>query len=566
MDIPNFPNRTFAVMDNLPFLERLPDESVDLINIDPPFGKMEAFRREAKPPITEIEKAEERALFLAHGLSLDDEQQRKQLMVEGGSLVDDIFTWGNDVSGNHSHKAFYDRIAAAEDGSMASRVHRVIEAVREIAGDNQAAYVCFMAVRLVHCHRVLKPTGSIYVHCDWKSDSHLRMLLDAIFGVGAANPRNRQQAGHRNVIAWCYTGPGSPGMRQFNRKHDTILWYSKGSQWTFNRDDVRVPHKDGGPHAGGFPGASREPNDPSYGKEGKVPETWWVMPIAPRFKSQYMGYATQKPLDLAKRIIEASSNPGDLVMDLFAGCATTLVAAEVTGRHWIGCDWAYRAWTMNKRRFVSIPDEHGGPMRLSGTTDVTLRALGLEGAQIPFLESVTIGPPDLEGLPSYSIEGMELAVASASRRDPTWTGLYSKDEAKEIMLREFGPVCWGCAWAPTLPNGQPDMSYLHVDHSLARHHGGDDELANLGLLCPRCNGRKGSREIGIAELRAENDADGLIYGTLAELQADIPLVRWQQRARELMDKHPRSGVGADALGEESSWLGQRFYGRARGLF
>ena len=92
---PNFANRTFAVMDNLPFLERLPDESVDLISIDPPFGKMESFRREAKPPITEIEKAEEKALFDAHGLSLDDEQQKKQLMVEGGSLVDDIFTWGS---------------------------------------------------------------------------------------------------------------------------------------------------------------------------------------------------------------------------------------------------------------------------------------------------------------------------------------------------------------------------------------------------------------------------------------------------------------------------------------
>ncbi len=175
---------------------------------------------------------------------------------------------------------------------------------------------------------------------------------------------------------------------------------------------------------------------------------------------------------------------------------------------------------------------------------MTLRALGLEGAQIPFLESVTIGPPDLEGLPSYSIEGVELAVASATRRDPTWTGLYSKDEAKEILLAEFGPVCWGCAWEPTLPNGRPDKSYLHVDHSLARHHGGDDELANLGLLCPRCNGRKGSREIGIAELRVENDADGLIYGTLAELLQAIPLVRWQQRARQLMDKHPDAGGGA----------------------
>ena len=535
---PNFPNRTFAVMDNLPFLERLPDESVDLISIDPPFGKMEAFRREAKPPITEDEKAEEKALFLAHGLSLADEQQQKRLMVEGGSLVDDIFTWDNDVSGNRSHKAFYDRIEAAESGSMARRVHRVIEATRETAGDNQAAYVCFMAVRLVHCYRVLKPTGSIYLHCDYKSDSHLRMLMDAIFGADNL----------RNEIVWAYTGPGSPRIRQFNRKHDIILWYSKGSQWTFNRDNVRVPYKDPKqrPRAVYDTGNAFDPAEiEKMRKRGKVLETWWAdIAIAARSR-QNTGYATQKPIDLARRIIEASSNPGDLVVDVFAGCATTLVAAEVTGRRWIGCDWAYRAWTMNKRRFVSIPDEHGGPMRLTGTTDTTLRALGLEGAQIPFLESVTVGPPDIEGLPAYSIEGVELAVASATRRDPTWTGRYSKEEAKEIMLAEFGPVCWGCAWEPTLPNGEPDVSYLHVDHSLARHYDGSDELTNLGLLCPRCNQRKGSREIGIAELRAENDAGNLIYGTLAALQTRIPLVRWTDRARAKMDERPRLlAVGA----------------------
>ena len=100
MSEPNFPNRTFAVMDNLPFLERLPDESLDLISIDPPFGKMETFRREAKPPITEEEKAEERDLFLKHGRGLDDRQHLMQLMVEGGSKVDDIFTWDDDISGN----------------------------------------------------------------------------------------------------------------------------------------------------------------------------------------------------------------------------------------------------------------------------------------------------------------------------------------------------------------------------------------------------------------------------------------------------------------------------------
>ena len=141
----DFSNRTFAVMDNLRFLRSLPGESVDLISIDPPFGKMDTFTSEAKPSITRAERCEERDLFLAHGLSLADEQQRKQLMGEGGSLVDDTFTWDNDVSCNRSHKDFYDSIEDAVSGSMARRIHRVIEAVRETAGDNQAAYICFMA-------------------------------------------------------------------------------------------------------------------------------------------------------------------------------------------------------------------------------------------------------------------------------------------------------------------------------------------------------------------------------------------------------------------------------------
>ena len=379
---PNFPNRTFAVMDNLPFLERLPDESVDLISIDPPFGKMETFRREAKPPITEEEKAEERDLFFKHGLSLDDRQHLMQLMVEGGSKVDDIFTWDDDISGNRSHKAFYDRIEAAEAGSMARRVHRVIEATRETAGDNQAAYICFMAVRLVHCYRVLKPTGSIYVHCDYKSDSHLRMLMDAIFGT-----RN-----FGNEIVWCYTGNSVP-KKNFQAKHDTILFYAKSESSSFSLPKApysestlrRYNHVDDDGRRYKM-SSLRSGLEKVYAKDGKPMEDWWSdIPVVRGRRST--GYSTQKPLELARRIIEASSNPGDLVADLFAGCATTLVAAEVTGRRWLGCDWAYRAWTMNKRRFVSIPDGYGGPMRLTGTTEATLRALGLEGAQIPPLES-----------------------------------------------------------------------------------------------------------------------------------------------------------------------------------
>ena len=143
-------------------------------------------------------------------------------------------------------------------------------------------------------------------------------------------------------IIWCYTGPGSPGMRQFNRKHDTLFWYSKGDTWAFNKERIRTPHRDGAPHQGGF--KMTEDERVAYGKLGKIPETWWTerkgngLTIASRQKKQYVGYPTQKPLALYERIIRASSNEGDMVLDPFCGCATTLIAAERLKRQWVGID------------------------------------------------------------------------------------------------------------------------------------------------------------------------------------------------------------------------------------
>lgn len=523
----NFPNRTFAVMDNLRLLEAMPDESVDLISIDPPFGKMEPYRRKAKPPITEFEKAEERDLFRTHGLSLDNPQHKKQLMVEGGSKVDDIFTWNGDISSEPSHQRFYGRIERADEGSMARRVHRVIEAVRETVGDNQAAYICFMAVRLVHCHRVLKDTGSVYVHCDYKSDSHLRMLLDAIFG----------HEKFRNGIAWCYSGGGIP-RKDFPRKHDTILRYTKSDDYIFNVE--RKPYKENTQEVGIHSTYSGPDNKIDLARGTPITDWWTDIPTVTGWSPQRTGYATQKPLDLAKRIIEASSNPGDLAVDLFAGCATTLVAAEVTGRRWLGCDWAYRAWTMNKRRFVANPEEYGGPMRLTDTTDATLRALGLEGAQMALVQSQTIGPPDIADLPSHEIDWAKLAVAESRRVDRTWAGRYTKAEAKDMMLDAWGVICWGCGWEPMMPDGvTPNPFYLQVDHSLARSLGGEDELYNLGLLCPECNARKSSREMEILELRLENAERNAIHMSLAELNKRVPLLRVRKWARVKMDERPR---------------------------
>ena len=118
-----------------------------------------------------------------------------------------------------------------------------------------------------------------------------------------------------------------------------MFWYSKGKTWTLNRDEVRIPHKDGGPHAGGFKGAKLAPNDQSYGRKGKVPESWWTgIAIAPRSSTEYLGYPTQKPRALLERIIRASSKPGDIVLDPFCGCGTAVDAALRLKRQFVGID------------------------------------------------------------------------------------------------------------------------------------------------------------------------------------------------------------------------------------
>ena len=196
-------------------------------------------------------------------------------------------------------------------------------------GRSMLSYLTMMTPRLELMRELLKPTGSIFLHCDHSAGHYLSVAMDAVFGMES----------RRNDIHWCYTGPGSPGMRQLNRKSDYIFWHSKGDSWTFNAGAVRVPHKDGGPHAGGFRGAKVGPQDEKYARQGKILENWWtdISPVG-RLRHERLGYPTQKPLKLLRRIVEMASNPGDLVLDPFCGCGTTLAACVETGRECVGMD------------------------------------------------------------------------------------------------------------------------------------------------------------------------------------------------------------------------------------
>jgi DNA modification methylase len=202
-------------------------------------------------------------------------------------------------------------------------------------------YLDMLYPRLVLMHRLLAPTGTLYLHLDWHANAYARVLLDEIFGVQKL----------LNEIIWVYHGP-SPIRRAYNRKHDTILAYTRGEDYTFNVDAVRQPYDpvtvktfESSPKAG----FGKVPNL----ERGKVPEDWWYFPVVARLHSERTGYPTQKPEALIERIILASSNPGDTVADFFCGSGTAAVVAERLGRRAIANDAAWRAIHTTRSRLVS---------------------------------------------------------------------------------------------------------------------------------------------------------------------------------------------------------------------
>ncbi len=207
-------------------------------------------------------------------------------------------------------------------------------------------YIQFLYERLSLMHRLLTPTGTLYLHLDWHADAYARLLLDEIFG-----------AEHfLNEIIWTYHGP-SPIRSAFNRKHDTILAYTKSDKYTFNADAVRVPYDPTTVKT--FASSSKA----GFGKipdlkRGKVPEDWWYFPVVARLHNERTGYPTQKPEALLERIILASSNPGDLVADFFCGSGTTPLVAARHKRRFLASDATFRAIHTARTRLVrekSVP-------------------------------------------------------------------------------------------------------------------------------------------------------------------------------------------------------------------
>ena len=226
-------------------LKEIPDESVDLIYIDPPFNSNRNY---------------------------------------------EVF-WGD----SQEKRAFEDRFGDA------------------------TAYIDYMQPRVIEMYRVLKKTGSFYYHCDWHASHYVKIMLDQVFGFN----------NFLNEIIWSYDF-GGRSKEFWPRKHDAIFFYTKSKTWTFNFANLpRIPYK-GKMH--------QYRGDVEAKKDGKTPTDVWNIPIINTMAKERLGYPTQKPLSLLERIVAASSNKGDVVLDAFCGCGTALVAAHKLGRKWIGID------------------------------------------------------------------------------------------------------------------------------------------------------------------------------------------------------------------------------------
>ena len=460
---PNFASGTVWTGDNLHVLRGMNSECVDLIYLDPPFNS----NRSYEAPIGSR----------AAGAAFKD-------------------AWTLDDVDVHEHGELADRNPAA---------YSVIEAARQAHGKSMQAYLIMMAVRLLEMRRVLKPKGSIYLHCDPTASHYLKLLMDGIFG-------------HRcfvNEIVWKRTSAHN-AKKGWGPVHDTILFYGcPNFLWNrtfqpydpeyvekfYRHRDAKGRYRIGDltaaePRTGesGMPWRGIDPGSRHWAPSRSFPggET---LPVSthtaldaldnmgrihwpkvrgggkPGFKrylhempgsavqdvvtdirplshaaKERTGYPTQKPLTLLDRIIRASSDPGDMVLDPFCGCATALVAASRLGRQWAGIDLSPLAVKLVNERVAADQGLFGGAV----TPDK---------------------PPkrtDLGNLPNYRTHRHRL---------------YGEQEG----------VCIGC-------NTHFPFRVMEVDHIVPRSQGGTDHADNLQLLCSGCNRSKGGRTM--AEWRA----------------------------------------------------------------
>jgi site-specific DNA-methyltransferase (adenine-specific) len=375
--------------DNLSVLrDSVRDESVDLIYLDPPFNSNASYNILFKAPTGENSRAQIEAF-------------------------EDTWHW------NDSAESAFDDVMRSDHSDAAT----VLRAVRSALGENDMmAYLAMMTVRLVELHRVLKPTGTIYLHCDPTASHYLKVILDAIFGAPEFG----------NEIIWQRTNAKGLASTRFARNHDTILRYTKSGKWTWNAQytphnesyvdsfykykdadgrvfrlaDLTNPNKNRPNLTYEFLGVTRvwrwtrERMQKAYedgliiqSKPGGVPslkryldeqegnpvgDVWTDIAPVQAQADERLGYPTQKPVALLERIINASSNAGDIVLDPFCGCGTTVHASQKLDRQWVGIDVTHLAIALVERRLKESFEGirfaiHGVPTDVEGARNLAER-------------------------------------------------------------------------------------------------------------------------------------------------------------------------------------------------
>ncbi len=307
--------------DNLDIMQRyIKDESVDLVYLDPPFNSSQTYN------VLFSEKSGSRATSQIKAFH-------------------DTWHWDGIAAESFEHVV-----------ELGNNVSQAMLAFRALLGTNDMlAYLAMMAPRLLELKRVLKPTGSIYLHCDPTASHYLKLLMDAVF-----DPEN-----FRNEIIWGYD-TGGRAKNHFPRKHDTILWYSKSDEYIFNYDAVALKRDTSTMHEPILHDDEGRPyqRNVKHGKEyryyldkGVLPNDWWTdLPALNPAAKERLGYPTQKPEALLERILTASSREGDIVLDPFCGCGTTVAVAQRLNRRWIGIDITNLAINLIRRR---LSDTYG---------------------------------------------------------------------------------------------------------------------------------------------------------------------------------------------------------------
>ena len=512
MSTQNFQNRTLFKGDNLDFLRGMNSGTIDLIATDPPFNKGKDFH--ATPE-----------------------------SLAAGARFQDRWSWRRDVQ-----QAWVDAIK--DDKPSLAALIEYVKGERE----DLAAFLCFMGIRLIEMHRVLKDTGSLYLHCDPTASHYLKALCDAIFG----------DKHFRNEIVWGRS-PGRSDGKHWGNTNDVILYYTKTDNrvWhdtmipTGNTKPTSVPLTGPKVSSGesGKPWRGYDPSDigrcwsvPKTGKfaewidanlipnyrqiEGiharldaldevglvrwsrtgtptllrpvaadagvKMNNVWVDIPLLSPSANERVGYPTQKPLALYERIIKASSNPGDMVLDPFCGCATTPIAAERLGRQWIGMDLWDGAYDIVQRRM-----EDNKQLLTDENPQIILR-----------------GIDDIPARTDSEDETLPVFNTPISRATEKWQRL-SHSEMRDILYDAQEGVCGGCG-------RELEKEFMELDHIMPRADGGSNDITNRIMLCSPCN-RKKSHRLTLSGLVAQNKKDNWTKDAgkakravdLARLKADM---------------------------------------------